>query len=145
MKSMNYSLIRTICALVIGLVLVLVPNIIAQWGDITASIGRMTSGEMPVISSETGAFGPALWSAVLYFFFPPFPHRGSGQSAIRTLAGHDAGVLCRRTDVSVGLYPDYGRCAADCLSFDGTSLDARSGRFLCDTGLDPDSGYRSPV
>ena len=55
--------------IIIGLVLVLVPNIIAQWGDITASIGRMTSGEMPVISSETGAFGPALWSAVLYFFF----------------------------------------------------------------------------
>ena len=45
--------------IIIGLVLVLVPNIIAQWGDITASIGRMTSGEMPVISSETGAFGPA--------------------------------------------------------------------------------------
>lgn len=55
--------------IIIGLVLVLVPNIIAQWGDITASIGRMTSGEMPVISSETGAFGPALWSAILYFFF----------------------------------------------------------------------------
>ena len=55
--------------IIIGLVLVLVPNIIAQWGDITASIGRMTSGEMTVISSETGAFGPALWSAVLYFFF----------------------------------------------------------------------------
>ena len=29
----------------------------------------MTSGEMSVLSKETGAFGPALWSAVLYFFF----------------------------------------------------------------------------
>ena len=55
--------------IIIGLVLVLVPNIIAQWGNITSSIGRMTSGEMTVLSSETGAFGPALWSAVLYFFF----------------------------------------------------------------------------
>ena len=55
--------------IVAGLLIVYIPNIIAQWGDITASIGRMTSGEMPVISSETGAFGPALWSAVLYFFF----------------------------------------------------------------------------
>ena len=55
--------------IIIGLVLVLVPNILAQWGDITASISRMTSGEMPVISTESGAFGPALWSAVLYFFF----------------------------------------------------------------------------
>ena len=55
--------------IVAGLLIVYIPNIIAQWGDIIASIGRMTSGEMPVISSETGAFGPALWSAVLYFFF----------------------------------------------------------------------------
>lgn len=52
-----------------GLVLVLVPNIIAQWGNIVDSIGRMASGEMTVLSSETGAFGPAIWSALLYFFF----------------------------------------------------------------------------
>ena len=55
--------------ILVGLVLVLVPNIVAQWGDITASVGRMASGEMTVLSSESGAFGPALWSAVLYFFF----------------------------------------------------------------------------
>ena len=55
--------------IIIGLVLVLVPNIIAQWGDITASIQTMSSGEMTVLSSESGAFGPALYSAVLYFFF----------------------------------------------------------------------------
>ena len=55
--------------IIVGLVLVLVPNIVAQWGEITASIGKMTSGEMSVLSKETGAFGPALWSAVLYFFF----------------------------------------------------------------------------
>ena len=29
----------------------------------------MSAGEMSVLSSETGAFGPALWSAILYFFF----------------------------------------------------------------------------
>ena len=29
----------------------------------------MSSGEMTVLSSESGAFGPALYSAVLYFFF----------------------------------------------------------------------------
>lgn len=55
--------------ILIGLVLVLVPNIVAQWGDITASISRMANGEMTVLSGESGAFGPALWSAVLYFFF----------------------------------------------------------------------------
>ncbi len=55
--------------IIIGLVLVLVPNIIAQWDSISASISRMSSGEMTVLSSQSGAFGPALWSTVLYFFF----------------------------------------------------------------------------
>ena len=55
--------------IIIGLVLVLVPNIIAQWDSISTSISRMSSGEMTVLSSQSGAFGPALWSAVLYFFF----------------------------------------------------------------------------
>jgi uncharacterized membrane protein YkvI len=55
--------------IIIGLVLVLVPNIVAQWGDITSSLGSMGSGNMCVLSSETGAFGPALWAAVLYFFY----------------------------------------------------------------------------
>ena len=55
--------------IIIGLVLVLVPYIIAQWGTIVESASRMMSGEMAVISKESGNFGPALWSAVLYFFF----------------------------------------------------------------------------
>ena len=57
--------------IVVGLLVVLVPNIIAQWGNIAASIGRLAGGEMVVRAGEnmTGAFGPALWSAVLYFFF----------------------------------------------------------------------------
>ncbi len=55
--------------IILGLVLVLVPNIVVQWGEISASIGRMAGGEMVVRSTQTGAFGPALWSAVLYFFF----------------------------------------------------------------------------
>lgn len=55
--------------IVAGLVVVLGPNIIAQWGDITTSIGRLAAGEMVVRSSQTGGLGAALWSAVLYFFF----------------------------------------------------------------------------
>ena len=55
--------------IIIGLLLVLVPNIIAQWDNIMASASRMSGGEMTVLSKESGAFGPALWSAVLYFFF----------------------------------------------------------------------------
>lgn len=55
--------------IIIGLVLVLVPNIIAQSGAIGESLSRMSAGEMSVLSKETGAFGPAVYSAVLYFFF----------------------------------------------------------------------------
>ena len=103
MKSMNYSLIRTICALVIGLVLVLWPDAAINYIVITIGVLFLIPGFIVLIG---------------YFGTKPEP-----------------GVSRR----------DSGRCAADCLSFDGTSLDARSGRFLCDTGLDPDSGYRSPV
>ncbi|NCB93355.1 MAG: hypothetical protein EOM40_12485 [Clostridia bacterium] len=55
--------------ILVGLLLVLVPNIISQWDAITDTLGRMSTGEMTVLSQETGAFGPAIWSAVLYFFF----------------------------------------------------------------------------
>ena len=57
--------------IIVGLVLVLVPNIIAQWDSITASIGKLASGELSVRAPEgTGnGFGVALWYAVLYFFF----------------------------------------------------------------------------
>lgn len=55
--------------IIIGLLVVLVPNIIVQWGTITESIGRLSGGAVPVGSGETGAFGAALWSAILYFLF----------------------------------------------------------------------------
>lgn len=55
--------------IIIGLIVVLVPNIISQWGTITESISRMGGGAVPVGSKETGLFGAALWSAVLYFLF----------------------------------------------------------------------------
>ena len=55
--------------IIIGLVVVLVPNIIVQFGTITESIGRMAAGELPVSSSESGLFGAALKSAILYFAF----------------------------------------------------------------------------
>lgn len=55
--------------IIIGLVVVLVPNIIVQFGTITESIGRMAAGELPVSSSESGLLGAALKSAILYFAF----------------------------------------------------------------------------
>lgn len=55
--------------IIIGLLVVLVPNIIVQWGDITANIASMADGNMPVSSAQTGAFGPAFGKAILYFLF----------------------------------------------------------------------------
>lgn len=55
--------------IILGLVVVLVPNIIAQWGDIVSSISGLASGKMPVCSTGTGSFLPALWIAFLYFLF----------------------------------------------------------------------------
>lgn len=55
--------------IIIGLILVLVPNIAAQLPEISASISRMAGGEMTVLSHETGAFLPALYTAFLYFLF----------------------------------------------------------------------------
>ena len=55
--------------IIIGLVIVLVPNIIVQFGTITESISRLAAGELPVSSGESGLFGAALKSAILYFAF----------------------------------------------------------------------------
>jgi len=60
----------TLSVLIIaGLIVVLVPNIIAQWGNIASSVSAMAGGSMCVSSKESGAFGAALWSAFLYFLF----------------------------------------------------------------------------
>lgn len=55
--------------IIVGLVVVLVPNIISQFSAIADSVGRLSEGEMVVSSSENGSFAPALWSAFLYFLF----------------------------------------------------------------------------
>lgn len=55
--------------ILVGLVLVLVPNIIAQAPAIGESVSRMAAGEMIEGSRESGAFGPALYMSFLYFLF----------------------------------------------------------------------------
>lgn len=55
--------------IILGLILVLVPNIITQFPIIVASIGRMSHGEVSVLASNNGGLGTALWMAILYFFF----------------------------------------------------------------------------
>ncbi len=57
--------------ILIGLVLVLVPNIAAQSGAIASSIANMKEGVLPILAAEgsSGKFAPALWMAFLYFLF----------------------------------------------------------------------------
>lgn len=55
--------------IIVGLVVVLVPNILAQWGAIGDSIAKMSAGSAGVASKESGLFGTALWTAFLYFLF----------------------------------------------------------------------------
>lgn len=55
--------------ILVGLVLVLVPNIIVQFPTIISSIGQLASGKVSVLASQTPSFGGALWMAILYFFF----------------------------------------------------------------------------
>ena len=55
--------------IIIGLVVVLVPNIIVQFGTIAGSVSRLAAGELPVSSTESGLLGAAVKSAILYFAF----------------------------------------------------------------------------
>lgn len=55
--------------IILGLIVVLVPNIIAQWGAIGDSVAKMANGAMSVTSKESGAFSSALKLAFLYFLF----------------------------------------------------------------------------
>ncbi len=55
--------------IIIGLALVLIPNIIVQAPAIGDAISRLASGEMVAASTADGSFGRALWMSFLYFLF----------------------------------------------------------------------------
>lgn len=55
--------------IIVGLLIVLVPNIIVQWDTIMDSLSKLASGMLPVASKESGSFGSALWSAIIYAVF----------------------------------------------------------------------------
>ena len=126
MKSMNYSLIRTICALVIGLVLVLWPDAAINYIVITIGILFLIPGFIVLIG---------------YFGTKPEP----GVSRRFPIEGVGSLLFGLWLVTMPGFFADYGRRTTDCIPFDGTSLDACAGRLLCDTGPDPDSGCRSPI
>lgn len=47
--------------IIIGLLIVYIPNIIAQWGDIISNIGNLGNQKLPI--------GPALWKSFIYAAF----------------------------------------------------------------------------
>lgn len=55
--------------IILGLVVVLVPNIIVQAPAIGEAVSRLASGELVAGSTASGSFGSALWMAFLYFLF----------------------------------------------------------------------------
>lgn len=55
--------------IIVGLLVVLIPNIIVQAPAIGEAVSRLASGEMVAASSASGSFGSALWMAFLYFLF----------------------------------------------------------------------------
>lgn len=58
----------SVCILV-GLLLVLLPNILVQFSTIIYNISLMAGGQVSVLASKTPSFLGALWMAILYFFF----------------------------------------------------------------------------
>lgn len=55
--------------LIIGVLIVFVPNIIAQWDNIVEAIKLMASGNLPIGSHESGTIGSALWYCFIYGAF----------------------------------------------------------------------------
>jgi uncharacterized membrane protein YkvI len=52
-------------AIITGVIVVYVPNVIASWGDITANIAGLKAGTI----ASTGTFGQALWKTMVYAGF----------------------------------------------------------------------------
>ena len=131
MKTMNYSLIRILFALVIGLVLVLWPNTAASYIVITVGVAFL----IPGVISLFGYFGRKKSEDGVS---PRFPIEGVGS----LLFGLNARIFCRCPDVLVRFYPDNGRGAADSFLVNGSSLDTCSGSILSGSRFDFNCGHR---
>ena len=129
MKTMNYSLVRILFALVIGLVLVLWPNTAASYIVITIGVAFLIPGVISLFSffgRKRSEHEPA----------PRFPIEGIGSLLfglwLIVMPEFFADVL----NLPFGLYPDHGRSAADRFFVDGPSLDTCSGHFLSGAFID---------
>lgn len=55
--------------IILGLLIVLIPNIIVQWDTIIDSIQKLAQGSVPVGSTSSGNLGSALWNGCVYGIF----------------------------------------------------------------------------
>ena len=110
MKTMNYSLIRILFALVIGLVLVIWPNAAASYIVITVGVAFL----IPGVISLFGYFGRKRQEGEAA---PRFPIEGIGSLLfglwLIVMPEFFADVLM----FFIGIYPDNGRSATDLLLY----------------------------
>ena len=114
MKGINFSFLRIISALIIGLILVLFPDRAGEYFIITIAVIFMI---------------PSLISIISYLVQPAearhrFPVEGLGSLLLGGASHCYVRLLCQFCDDSVGLYPRHGRRAADNVAPPGTALDA---------------------
>lgn len=119
MKGLSYSFLRAVCALVIGLVLVMFPN---QAGDYFV----ITIGVIFLVPSLISIIGYYAQNAEVR---RRFPIEGIG-SLLFGLWLVIMPLFCRFADVRAGLYPRDGWCAADSLAVGCPQMDACAGRIL---------------
>ena len=125
MKGISNSFLRTICALIIGLVLVMFPN---------------EAGDYFVITIGVVFLIPALLSIIGYFAMSAEERRRLPIEGIGSLLFGLWLIIMpgRLTDVCTGIYPCTGRCATDCVAFCRPSLDAGSCGILYHSGAHSD-------
>ena len=120
MKGLSYSFLRAVCALVIGLVLVMFPN---QAGDYFV----ITIGVIFLVPSLISIIGYYAQNAEVR---RRFPIEGIGSLLFGLWLVIMPGFFCRFADVRAGLYPRDGWCAADSLAVGCPQMDACAGRIL---------------
>ena len=104
MKTMNYSIIRCICALVLGVLLVAWPEAAILYLVITIGALFLVPGLFSVFGYLTRGKQNGM----------SFPIAGLGSLLFWSLADDYAGIFCRYSDVCVGSCSCVGRYQPDC-------------------------------
>lgn len=127
MRTLNYAAISSICALLVGILLVVWPEVAVNYLVITIGALFFLPGAGGIrlfyVFRKAGGSGKADVS-----------DSGIGQCPAGIVADGDAGFLCRHSDVFAGGFAGVGRTesadSSDCSAESGT----RTGHSVCDSG-----------